>query len=125
MEARADARPLEEALRAARSATERRTLAGLARGLRQLPGESARAAMEASAGVAGVSLRASIEFLRAVPEATRVLEAEELRAWGEIGRRLTMADVETGVSFFAAGVAHCGRCRRKRARCCSTSARGR
>lgn len=104
IEAGADVRPLAEALRAARSATERRTLAGLARGLRQLPSESTRAALEASAGVAGVSLRASIEFLRAVPEATRVLEAEELRAWGEMGRRLTMADVETGVSFFAAGV---------------------
>src|SRR5262249_17363856 len=31
-------------------------------------------------------------------------EAAELRAWGEIGRRLTMADVGAGVNFFAAGV---------------------
>ncbi|HVF28039.1 MAG TPA: hypothetical protein VM943_07355 [Pyrinomonadaceae bacterium] len=91
-------------MRAARSATERRTLAGLARGLGKLPGDAARAAVETSAGVAGVSLRASIEFLRAAPSAARVLEAEELRAWGEMGRRLVMADVETGVSFFVAGV---------------------
>ena len=33
-----------------------------------------------------------------------VLEPAELRAWGELGRRLTMTDVETGVSFFIAGL---------------------
>ncbi|MBA2646556.1 MAG: VWA domain-containing protein [Pyrinomonadaceae bacterium] len=96
--------PLEEALRAARSATERRTLVGLARGLGKLPGDTARAAVETSAAIAGVSLRGSIEFLRAAPGAAQVIEAGELRAWGEMGRRLVMADVETGVSFFVAGV---------------------
>ena len=49
-------------------------------------------------------MRASIEFLRAVPGAAQVLEAAELRAWGEVGRRLTMAEVEDGVSFFVAGL---------------------
>ncbi|MBA2645827.1 MAG: hypothetical protein H0U81_03405, partial [Pyrinomonadaceae bacterium] len=73
--ASAQAPPLEEALRAARSATERRTLVGLARGLGKLPGDTARAAVETSAAIAGVSLRGSIEFLRAAPEAARVLEA--------------------------------------------------
>ncbi|MGB9179837.1 MAG: VWA domain-containing protein [Pyrinomonadaceae bacterium] len=100
--------PLEgafrERLRAVKSVTERRTLAGLARELGRLPVEQARAALETSAGIAGVSLRVSIEFLRAAPEAARVLEAAELRAWGEMGRRLAMGDVETAVSFFAAGV---------------------
>ncbi|HKC65056.1 MAG TPA: VWA domain-containing protein, partial [Pyrinomonadaceae bacterium] len=83
--------------------TERRTVAGLARELGSLPVDTARAALEVSAQIAGVSLRASIEFLRAVPEVARVLEASELRAWGEIGRRLAMGDVETAVSFFNAG----------------------
>ncbi|HEX8492806.1 MAG TPA: VWA domain-containing protein [Pyrinomonadaceae bacterium] len=100
--------PLEtafrERLRSVKSVTERRTLAGLARELGKLPGEAARAALETSAAVAGVSLRASMEFLRAAPEAARVLEAAELRAWGEIGRRLAMGDVETACTFFAAGV---------------------
>jgi nitric oxide reductase NorD protein len=93
-----------ERLRSVKSVTERRTLAGLARELGRLPGDQARAALETSASVAGVSLRASIEFLRAAPTAARVLEAAELRAWGEMGRRLAMGDVETAVSFFAAGV---------------------
>jgi nitric oxide reductase NorD protein len=32
-----------------------------------------------------------------------VLEPPELRAWGELGRRLTMGDLENGVSFYTAG----------------------
>jgi nitric oxide reductase NorD protein len=105
--------PLEKAfrerLRQVKSVTERRTLAGLARELGKLPVEVARAALETSAAIAGVSLRASVEFLRAVPDAARVIEMEELRAWGELGRRLAMADTETAVSFFAAGVEEFGR----------------
>lgn len=108
----AQGEPLEQAfrerLRSVKSVTERRTLAGLARELGGLPGETAYAALETSAGIAGVSLRASMEFLRAVPEAARVLATAELRAWGEIGRRLAMGDVETAVSYFAAGVEELG-----------------
>jgi hypothetical protein len=97
-------RALRERLRSVRSVTERRTIAGLAREIGKLPTDVARAALEVSAALAGVSLRAGVDFLRAVPEAAQVLDAEELRAWGELGRRLSMADVETGTSFFAAGV---------------------
>ncbi|HYJ45633.1 MAG TPA: hypothetical protein VEV81_03395, partial [Pyrinomonadaceae bacterium] len=92
-----------EQLRSVKSVTERRTLAGLARELGALPVEAARAALETSASIAGVSLRVSIEFLKAAPDAARVLEAAELRAWGEMGRRLAMGDAEMAVSFFNAG----------------------
>jgi len=102
-----EAAPLEktlrERLRSVRSPAERRTIAGLAREIGKLPAEVARAALEVSAGLAGVSLRAGVDFLRVVPDAARVLDAEELRAWGDLGRRLTMADAETGAAFFAAG----------------------
>ena len=91
-------------LRAVKSAPERRTIAGLLRALSNLPLDHARAAVETSAAIAAISLRASIDFLRAASDASTVLEAAELRAWGEIGRRLTMADLEAGVSFFATGV---------------------
>ena len=93
-----------ERLRSVRNPAERRTLANLLREIGKLPLEQTRAALEVSATIAGVSLRASIEFLRAVPDAARILEPAELRAWGEMGRRLTMSEVEEGVSFFAAGV---------------------
>src|SRR5256885_3222284 len=102
-----DERPVEqefrERLRAVKSVTERRTLAGLARELGKLPVDVARVALETSAIIAGVSLRASMEFLRAVPQAARILEVAELRAWGEVGRLLAMGEVDTGVTFFAAG----------------------
>jgi hypothetical protein len=87
-----------------RDAGERRTIAGLAREIGKLPTDVARAALEVSAGLASVSLRAAVDFLRVVPEAARVLDAEELRAWGEVGRRLVMADVETGAAFITSGV---------------------
>src|SRR6185503_2507452 len=95
---------IDERLRAVKNPTERRTLANLLREISHLPLEQTRAALETSAAIAGVSLRASIEFLRAVPDAASTLEPAELRAWGEMGRRLTMAEVEDGVSFFARGV---------------------
>ncbi|HEX8776380.1 MAG TPA: VWA domain-containing protein [Pyrinomonadaceae bacterium] len=98
-----------ERLRAVKSVTERRTLAGLARELGRLPVDAARASLETSAAIAGVSLRASMEFLRAAPEAALVLGADELRAWGEMGRRLAMGDAETAIAFFASGVEAMGR----------------
>jgi nitric oxide reductase NorD protein len=76
----------------------------LTRELASLPLEQSAAALETGATIAGISLRAGIEFLRAAPAAAEVLEAAELRSWGELGRRLAMGDVETAITFFAAGV---------------------
>src|SRR5919107_1884576 len=102
-----EARPLErelrERLRSVPSASERRTIAGLAREIGKLPAPLARAALEVGAGVASLSLRAGVDFLRVVPEAARVLDAEELRAWGELGRRPVMADAEKGTAFLSSG----------------------
>ncbi|HVS81017.1 MAG TPA: hypothetical protein VHE60_04725, partial [Pyrinomonadaceae bacterium] len=100
---------IDERLRSVKNPTERRTIAGLLREIANLPLEHTRAALETSAAIAGVSLRTSIEFLRAVPGAAKVLEPAELRAWGELGRRLTMAEVEDGVSFFVAGMGEFGK----------------
>jgi len=94
---------LNEQVSAVKNPAERRTVAGLLRQISELPLEHARAAIETSAAIAAVSLRASIEFLRAVPSVAQVVDAEELRAWGELGRRLTMNEVESGVGFFIAG----------------------
>ncbi|HEV2799584.1 MAG TPA: VWA domain-containing protein [Pyrinomonadaceae bacterium] len=98
------AEALSEHLGEAQSASERRTIAGLVREIGKLPAERARVVLEVSAGLAGLSLRVGVEFLRAASVAAQVLEAAELREWGQMGRRLAMADVETGVNFFKAGV---------------------
>lgn len=80
------------------------TLTGLAARLGKMPPDKRRAALEVSAALAGVSLKVSREFVEAVPRAARTLSAEDLRAWGELGRRLAMGSADTGVKFFASGV---------------------
>src|SRR4030081_2856282 len=95
---------IDERLRSVKSPSERRTIAGLLREISRLPLDHTRAALESSAAIAAVSLRASIEFLRAAPGAAQVLEPPELRAWGELGRRLAMSEVENGVSFYTSAV---------------------
>lgn len=60
--------------------------------------------IETSASIASISVRAALEFLRAAPAAAQVLQPSELKAWGEMGRRLAMSDYESAISFFAEGV---------------------
>jgi nitric oxide reductase activation protein len=83
---------------------KKQTFTGLAKRLTKLSSEQRRAALEASASLAGVSLRVSREFVEAVPKAARVLSADDLRNWAEMGRRLAMGNAELGANFFAAGV---------------------
>src|ERR1041384_625187 len=83
---------------------ERQSFLELTRSITSLPLDQTAAVLETSAAIAGVSLRAGIEFLRAAPAAAQVLQPAELRAWGEMGRRLAMADYESAISFFAEGV---------------------
>ncbi|MBA3513949.1 MAG: hypothetical protein H0T77_06210, partial [Pyrinomonadaceae bacterium] len=87
-----------------KNATERQSIRELTRELARLSLDQVAAILETSGTIAGVSLRASLEFLRAAPEAGETLAAGELRLWGEMGRRLAIGDVETAISFFLAGV---------------------
>jgi nitric oxide reductase NorD protein len=80
------------------------SLTGLAAGLGRLPADKRRAAVEVSAALAGVSLRVSRDFVEAVPAAASVLSAEDLRSWGELGRRLAMGSADLGSKFFTSGV---------------------
>jgi hypothetical protein len=81
-----------------------KSITGLARSLGELPADKKRAALELSAALAGVSLRVSREFVEAVPLAAEVLSADDLRHWGEFGRRLAMGSSASGVEFFASGI---------------------
>ena len=84
---------------------ERQSFLKLTRELVGLPLDKSAAALETSAAIASISLRAGIEFLRAAPAAVEVLEAPELRSWGDLGRRLALGDAENAITFFAEGVA--------------------
>ncbi len=88
----------------ANSSEDKQTLTGIARRLGQLPPDKRRAALEVSAALAAVSLRVSRDFVEAAPLAAKVLSADDLRQWGEFGRRLAMGNAESGSKFFAAGV---------------------
>ena len=94
----------DESLNKESKSAERQSFLKLTRELAGLPLEQSAAALETSAAIAGVSLRAGIEFLRAAPAAAEVLQAAELRSWGEMGRRIAMSDVETAATFFNEGV---------------------
>ncbi len=83
----------------------RQTLTDLAKHLSRLPADKRRAAVEVSAALAGVSLRVSRDFVEAVPKAAKLLSADDLRAWGELGRRVAMGNADLGSSFFEQGVA--------------------
>lgn len=83
---------------------ERQSFLELTRSLTGLPLDQAAAVLETSASIAAISLRAGIEFLRAAAPAAQVLQPAELRAWGEMGRRLAMTDYESAATFFAEGV---------------------
>jgi hypothetical protein len=83
---------------------KKETFTGLAKKLSRLSSEQKRAALEMSASLAGVSLRVSREFVEAVPRAARVLSADDLRNWAEMGRRLAMGNADLGAKFFAGGV---------------------
>ncbi len=82
----------------------KQTFTGLAARLSRLSPEKRRAALEISAALAGVSLRVSREFVEAVPKAAKVLSADDLRHWGEFGRRLAMGSADAGAKFFADGI---------------------
>ncbi len=92
---------------------EKQTFTGLAARLGRLPADKRRAALEISAALAGVSLRVSRTFVEAVPKAAKILTADDLRNWGEMGRRLAMGDAETGVQYFTRGVNGLGKIPKK------------
>ena len=85
--------------------SKKQTLTGLARRLGKLPNDKKIIALEMSAALAGVSLRASREFVEAVPKAARVLSAEDIRLWAEMGRRIAMVNPDLGAKFFTGGIA--------------------
>jgi len=85
---------------------KKQTVTGLAASLSTLPAAKRRAALEVSAALAGVSLRVSRDFVEAAPIAAEILSTDEIRAWGELGRRIAMGKAESGSKFFEAGVAH-------------------
>ena len=83
--------------------SKKQTLTNLARRLGSLPNDKKIIALEMSASLAGVSLRVSREFVEAVPKAAKILSADDIKNWAEMGRRLAMANADLGAKFFVDG----------------------
>ena len=84
--------------------SKKQTFTNLARRLGKLPNDKKIVSLEMSAALAGVSLRVSREFVEAVPKAAKILSAEDIRNWAEMGRRLAMSNADLGAAFFMDGV---------------------
>jgi nitric oxide reductase NorD protein len=50
--------------------------------------------------IAATNLRAAVEMLKAAPEVSRLIDAGDLRVWGEIGKRLSATSIDTAINFF-------------------------
>ncbi|MGI8544677.1 MAG: nitric oxide reductase activation protein NorD [Aridibacter sp.] len=87
------------------STQKKNTFTGLAMRLSRLPAEKKKVSLEMSASLAAVSLKVSREFVEAVPKAAKILSADDLRDWAEMGRRMAMTDADLGVEFFQTGIA--------------------
>ncbi|HEX5731413.1 MAG TPA: VWA domain-containing protein [Blastocatellia bacterium] len=70
-----------------------------------LPYERVLLTTDISVALAATNLRAAVEMLRAAPEVSRLIDAGDLRIWGEIGKRLAATSVETAINFFQSSAA--------------------
>jgi nitric oxide reductase NorD protein len=75
------------------------TIEALAKRIGILPGERVILATDIGIALAATSLRAAIEFLKAAPEVSRLIDVADMRVWGEIGRRLSATSGDTAAEF--------------------------
>jgi nitric oxide reductase NorD protein len=78
------------------------TLEALARGLGALPYERVLLTTDIGIALAATNLRAAVEMLKAAPDVARLIDASDMRVWGEVGKRLSATSAETAMSFFQA-----------------------
>jgi len=81
-----------------------KSFAEIAKGLSRLPSEHKQIAWDIGMSLATVSLKVGREFIEVVSDVAQVLSPEDLKLWAEIGRRLTISNVEAGVKFFSQGI---------------------
>lgn len=78
----------------------RGTIESLAMKMGVMPSERAWVAVDIGASLAGISLKATVEFFKAAPDVARLLDNGDLRAWAELGRRIALNNAEEASDFF-------------------------
>jgi hypothetical protein len=81
------------------------TIENLVKRLGGLPIERVLLTTDIGVMLAGTNLRAGVEMLKAAPEVSRLIEAGDIRVWGEVGKRLSATSAETAVGFFQSSAA--------------------
>ena len=81
------------------------TLEGLVKRLGPLPYDRLLLTTDISVSLASTNLRAAVEMLRAAPEVSRLIDANDMRVWGEVGKRLSATSAESAMSFFISSAA--------------------
>ncbi|MBI3650000.1 MAG: VWA domain-containing protein [Acidobacteria bacterium] len=65
-----------------------------------LPYEGVLITTDLGITIAATNLRAAIEFLKAAPDVARLLDAGDLRVWGEAGKRIATTSADAAIDFF-------------------------
>ena len=81
------------------------TLESLAKRIGGLPYEGVLLTTDIGITMAANNLRAAVEFLKAAPEVSRLIEPGDMRVWGEAGKRLAATSVDTATEFFQTSAA--------------------
>ena len=76
------------------------TIENLVKRLGGLPYERVLLTTDIGVMLAGANLRAGVEMLKAAPEVSRLIEAGDMRVWGEAGKRLSATNADSAVGFF-------------------------
>jgi nitric oxide reductase NorD protein len=81
------------------------TIENLVKRLGGLPYERVLLSTDIGVALAATNLRAAVEMLKAAPEVSRLIDAGDLRVWGEAGKRLSATSPETAITFFQSSYA--------------------
>jgi hypothetical protein len=65
-----------------------------------LPYEGVLLATDIGVAIAATNIRSAVEFLKAAPDVSRLVDAGDVRVWGEAGKRIAATSSEAAVNFF-------------------------
>ena len=84
------------------------TVEALLKRLGPLPYDRLLLTSDISVSLASTNLRAAVEMLKAAPEVSRLIDAGDMRVWGEVGKRLSATSAESAMSFFVSSAGTLG-----------------
>jgi hypothetical protein len=93
-------REIKKELREGLKGVASSTLENLVKRIITLPYERVRLATDIGLTLASTNLRAAVEMLKVAPEVSRLIDAGDLKVWGEAGKRLSATGAEVATDFF-------------------------